>query len=257
MTEPAPLLWVPSAVAEQLATALRASLSPWAQAWGLPAPDQVICQALSHVQAAECTADQSEQFAVDAAATVHLMGTRALRSGLAQAFFKTGLAQSPLAEQVVTKALQALKSALVSRVVLRGATQSPAHHAGLNTPGHWGLRGSAKVGECLVQVLLPMNVLQANGWLPRAALAGLARWKPETVFGALPVHFVARLGRANVDVGELASLDVGDIILVSQTSNNPMQLLAVDADLELHAYLGAQGNQRAAQLMASTRGTAR
>jgi flagellar motor switch protein FliM len=102
-----------------------------------------------------------------------------------------------------------------------------------------------------------MNVLLANEWQRRPAPTALPRWKPEAVFAALPLHFVAHLGHADVDVGELHSLDVGDVILVSQTSKDPMQLLAIDTDLQLHAHLGAHGAQRAAQLMASARGAAR
>jgi flagellar motor switch protein FliM len=102
-----------------------------------------------------------------------------------------------------------------------------------------------------------MTVLLANGWLRRSAPSALPRWKAETVLAALPLRFVAHLGQANVEVGDLASLDVGDVLLLSQTSKDPMQLLAIDTDLQLNAHLGAHGTHRAAQLMASPRGAAR
>jgi flagellar motor switch/type III secretory pathway protein FliN len=249
--------WVPEAVALALADRLQSVLLQWAKNWGLEAAlGEITCKAISHSWAHE-NLKQLQKTPESAAGAEFLFDDEGLQENLAaQLFGLSASSESVVAPRVATQAIQALKGLLRSAAgEAQGAVDSPAsnHIGNPKNPGHWGVLASFCLAGKAVQAACSAALLTSNGLLVMPKPPPLKRWSAEEVMADLPVQMKAVIGGATVDVGDLASLSVGDVIVVSQTSNDTIRLRGVDAAIDIPAHIGSCQQHRAVQVQPSSK----
>jgi flagellar motor switch protein FliM len=66
------------------------------------------------------------------------------------------------------------------------------------------------------------------------------------------VRLTVELGRTGVSVGELSAIGTDDVVVVSGRSAEPLSVRVDGTDVQLRAFLGSQGAQRAVQFVSAT-----
>lgn len=72
---------------------------------------------------------------------------------------------------------------------------------------------------------------------------------PLSLLTTRSVHIVAHLGEAEIDIGTLQSLEVGDVIKLGTRINQPAQLFSNDGTPLCHGYLGTRDGHKSLQLI--------
>lgn len=105
--------------------------------------------------------------------------------------------------------------------------------------GHTGLELSFDwLGESFV-ITLDAEELRAGGWLLPQPTQPLPAVALELALADRPVHLTAQLGTAAISATEVMQLQSGDVLLLEQTLDTPIQVISVGSALQLNAYLGA------------------
>jgi len=231
------LTWLPGSICEEIATQVVGLLSHWAAEWNLPVPAPVRCEPVA--------ADAA--FAHD---LVDLLGEPlpAWKQVLAHALFKFDAHGSRLVNAVVERMIASLQQRLLHAF---GADQSIAE-----ADGPLGEQGIQVVAEVLGQrcgFALTNAQLRASGKLKFPASQALPGVSFESALADTPVRLIAELGKADVSVDELMHLAPGDVLLLRESLDSPLRVLAPGSALELSAHLGAITNppQRALRWLAS------
>lgn len=263
-----PFCWWSAAALARVATPVRQACSDWAVNWGL---------ALSDLQA--FNACESGARAVDwqslAGATL-LAGGEAGTSacGIALALFgpspsRPGEASgrnTGLAAEVGAKAWEALAASL--RVAL--ASTEPASSA-LPTSPHAGdlkpwsaavqLRASfssPQGAETTVWLHLDPSLARQLGDIPRKATPAPQRPPLVPVAQAVAhrrLGFVVEIAPAELTLGELQTLRVGDVLTLPHALDTPLAVRSLSAagsppaPAAMHAYLGTRDGHRAIELL--------
>lgn len=231
------LTWLPAAICEETAAQVGGLLSSWAAEWNVPVPGPVRCEPVA--------ADAA--FARD---LVDLLGepVPAWKQALAHALFKLAAPGSRLVDTVVERVIASLQQRLLQAF---GADRSIAE-----AHGPLGDQGIQVVAEVLGQrcgFALTNAQLRASGKLKFPASQTLSSVSFESALADTPVGLLAELGKADVSVDELMQLAPGDVLLLRESLDSPLRVLAPDSALELSAHLGALSNppRRALRWLAS------
>jgi hypothetical protein len=231
------LAWLPAALCGEIAKEVDGLLSSWAATWGLSAPSAVKCEPIA------AGAAEPHGF-IDLLAAP----SADLKKAIAQALFKFDLLGSPVVDEVIRRATEPL-----ARQLLESFGPQPLDG------GEHGLLGDLGV-HVAVQLLgqrcgfsLTCARLRACGKLVVPAAQPLTGVNLEHALAEVSVPLVAELGRADINLDELMQLAPGDVLLLRETLDAPLRVVAPGSALALSAHLGAISDppQRAVRWLAS------
>jgi hypothetical protein len=155
---------------------------------------------------------------------------------------------APLAGAVANQAASGLKgeiSALAGGPLEPGQAPSPQSMR----HGHWGLvyRATVIPGLSLLMVW-NTDALAQQGWLePAPALPSVPAWSPGQAFSPARMRFELQVGDTDIMLGDLGQLQVGDVLVLRQSIDEPLLLQSLDGMFQRSVYLGQYQGRRAAQ----------
>ena len=162
-----------------------------------------------------------------------------------------GAPASPLAGGVAARALEALAAQLVD--ALTGRTSTPAERV---TPAPALLRRGAGTILCTIQlgartlrVLVPAGAYAAS---TSTARAGEPVVPLRQALAALPVPLTVELCRAELTLGYLRTLALGDVLALPMALDAPLRVHGPDAAPLCAAHLGSADGRRAVELTSQT-----
>ncbi|WP_332879675.1 FliM/FliN family flagellar motor C-terminal domain-containing protein [Massilia sp. S19_KUP03_FR1] len=158
-----------------------------------------------------------------------------------------GAARSPLAGAVAAIAREALLAYLTEALCGQAAEpMDPAPPpAALWQRGAGSVLGTVQLGTLTVHVLVPATAMQPA---PAPAPSGLALVPLRTALAAREVALTVELCRAELTLGYLATLALGDVLALPMRLTTPLQLRGPGGTALCAAHLGAQDGQRAVEL---------
>ncbi|WP_457323211.1 FliM/FliN family flagellar motor switch protein [Roseateles sp. P5_E11] len=231
------LTWLPEAICGEIAQEVGGLLSSWTVRWNVPAPGPVQCQPVA-------------AGATDALDFVDLLGepSPAWKQSLAQALFSFDAHGSPLVGVVVQRVIASLQ--LQVREVFGVKPAAAEEHGPL---GDQGIRIAVDMLGQRCGFVMTCAQLRASGRLKSPAPEALPKVNLEQALADTPVPLMAELGKADINVEELMQLAPGDVLLLKESLDAPLRVLAPGSSLELSGHLGTIANppQRALRWLAS------
>lgn len=219
-----PLKWLPAALPARIEAALRETLDRWAADWGAPKAAAVTARLLAAQEAPE-----------PAHASPWGDLPKAWPGALTRALLGPAAPSTPIAQATLQRVTADLQDTLRRRF---HAPASPPAFAPARV-GHGGVALSFQLLDISFGFVLDLEALQAGGWLTPAPTAKLAAINAERALHELPVPLVARLGHASVSVTDVLQLRPGDVLLLAETLDVPLQVTSPGSTLQLSAHLGA------------------
>ncbi|WP_457447627.1 FliM/FliN family flagellar motor switch protein [Roseateles sp. P5_E4] len=171
-----------------------------------------------------------------------------MKKSIAQALFKFDLLGSSIAAEVIRRVTEPLTARLVGHFVperMGGEESGPL--------GDWGAHVTVELLGHRCGFVLTCAQLRASGRLGVPANPPLPGVHLEHALAQVQVPLVAQLGRADINLDELMQLAPGDVLLLKETLDEPLRVIAPGSSLELSAHLGTFANppQRAVRWLAS------
>jgi hypothetical protein len=163
-----------------------------------------------------------------------------------------GAPRSPLAGSVADEALEALLAQLVE--ALTGQASAPAAAGAMAAAPALLRRGAGTVlctvhlGARALRLLVPAA---AAGAPARARDSGMPVVPLRQALARTPVALTVELGRAELTLGYLRTLAVGDVLALPMALDAPLSLHGPDGAPLCAAHLGSTGGQRAVELAAN------
>jgi len=232
-----PVKWLPATLPAQLEAALREVLDQWSCDWGAPSAKAVSAHLLgaSQAPAALCAPWGELPGEWHGALTRALLGPAALHS--------------PVAQGALLEATADLQNALHQR--LQPASAHPFTPA---TVGHGGVDVHFELLGLNFGFALSVADLQSAGWLATAPARRLRAIAIERALQDLPVPLTAHVGRASVSAADVLQMRPGDILLLDEPLDAPLQITSAGSPLRLTAHLGASATSamRAMRWLASS-----
>lgn len=253
MRPPAPLWWLHADVLLRLAAEFDTVAQAWSQDWGAAVPATGSARALTGSQLAAAV-KLAEPLDDAGDAGPWLKPSQAMGSAARRAIFGDGASAGPVAKEVGALAAAALLDRLRAALSLpanAGTARQPAQ--ALAAAGHAGAAYTVTVGEHELEILVPTAWLRARAWLKRPAVSAVPAWSAATALAHVPIRLTVELGQAEVSVGSLSAIGLDDVILVGNTTADPIVVRVEGSDQKLRAVLGRQGAQRAVQVVAASK----
>lgn len=227
MNAPARLVWLPASLCDRVSQELQTLFASYCGLWGLPA--------LVSLQVSREEHGSPLPSAGDRPLDLTRPWPESLRAAVTQALFQRPYAESAILRGVLDRIEQGLQRALADRF----ATQAP--HAGNERghPGHAGLACDIEWLQCRLRLWLSCDQLRDKGWLDVAPRPSLPRVDIEHALSRTQVRMLARLGSVSVNVGDLLHLSPGDVLLLSETLDEPLRVHSPGSSLMLRALLGS------------------
>lgn len=226
MSEVQPLAWVPQSVCARLARTMDQLLSNWAATWGLPTPARALSRPLGHL------GTEGVAF-IDLAAPLPAVWHQSLSTAL----FGCDVTASAVFDAVLQRVGDDLRQA-VAQAFGPAGPGAPAM-AARTAPGHRGVIVQAQIVTHRCGVVLSHAQWRAAAGLAEHSGSPLKHVNLEQALAGTPVALVAELGRAEVTIDELLALSPGDVLLLQETLDAPLRILAPGSALTLTAHLGA------------------
>jgi flagellar motor switch/type III secretory pathway protein FliN len=223
-----PIKWLPDALPGEVEAALRDTLDRWARDWGAPAAAGLSARVLAAHEVPGPSASPWDAM------------PKAWSGALGRALLGPAATGSPVAQRALEDATADLQALLRQR--FQPQPSEPFTPAAV---GHGGIEVGFELLGQRFGFVLDIAALQAGGWLtatPRPRLAAVAF---EQALHGLPVPLTARLGHASVSVTDLLQLRPGDIVLLAETLDAPLQVTSPGSPLLLTAHLGASADRAA------------
>jgi flagellar motor switch/type III secretory pathway protein FliN len=243
-----PYLLLKRSRANQLSQRALAALGDWAAGWA-PLPDHAVaCSDACEAPAASMEQAWSRRVLVDGAEVWAALPWDAQR-WMEQLVFglDDGAPHSPLAGTVAADAMEALQGQLIE--ALTGQTSMPAQ-ASAPPPavlrrGAGAILCTLQLGARTVRLLVPAAAQGAAAPTKRAAtpVAPL-----RDALAALPVPLTVELCRAELTLGYLRTLAVGDVLALPMALDAPLQVRGPGATPLCTAHLGAADGHRAVEM---------
>jgi hypothetical protein len=238
-------------VATRLAQLALAALEAWARDWAALPDHAVACGDACEAPAAPDTAWQMHALAGGAEVFVAL--PRDGQHWMAQLVFglDDGAPPSPLAATVATGALDALAAQLVEALTGQasapGAPGAPA--PALLRRGAGSILCTIQLGTRTVRLLVPAGAYAAPAPAPRAHGPVVPL---REALAALPVPLTVELCRAELTLGYLRTLAVGDVLALPLTLDAPLTVRGPGDAALCAAHLGSTAGHRAVELARPT-----
>jgi hypothetical protein len=225
VSEPFSLHWLPDSLCDRVAQQLQALLADFCSCWGLPGVSDVRVSIEAHAGVSASAADCPAVPWTDHARGVV---SRAL-------FDRPWLADSAILCGVLDRVEKDLQQRMADKFG-PAVGASPA----VSLPGHAGLLCRFDWLQCSFEQRLSCAQLRASDWLRRpVSSTTLPRVDLERALAGTPVSLIARVGSAVVNVGDLLHLAPGDILLLSESIDEPLRVSAPGSGLNLRALLGS------------------
>jgi flagellar motor switch/type III secretory pathway protein FliN len=166
-------------------------------------------------------------------------------------------APSPMVAGTLASALQDLGAAVLAALnpakespdVLSIAAPPPAETW---DPGAGALMIRIECKPLQLRLLLPGSLSAAylrGAETARASPSAAPLENPLSMLATRSVRVAAQLGEAEIDIGTLQSLAVGDVIKLDTRVDQPAQLLSADGTPLCHGYLGTRDGYKSLQLI--------
>lgn len=217
-----PIKWLPEALPGRVEAALRSTLDRWARDWGAPVAAMVSVRVLAaHEAPAVVSAPCGDM-------------PDAWFGALARALLGPGAPASPVAQAALQRATADLEDALRQRF----CTASPQPFTPARV-GHGGIEASFELLGSRFTIVLDLAELQSGDWLAATPPRQLPVVALEQALHEVPVPLTAHVGNASVSVTDILQLRPGDILLLNETLDAPLQVASPGSPLQLTAHLGA------------------
>lgn len=221
-----PIKWLPAGLPGQVEAALCDVVDRWAREWGAPAATSVAVRLLA--------AHETPNTAL--AAPWHELPA-AWASALGRAWLIAAASASAVAQGAIRQATADLQDALRQRFQTRPPQPfTPA------VIGHGGVEASFELLGLPFGFVLDIAELQLGGWLNATPTRQLPPIPLEQALRDVPAPLIAQLGHASVSVTDILQLRPGDVLLLSETLDAPLQVTSPGSPLRLSAHLGASTN---------------
>jgi hypothetical protein len=242
---------MPEAACKRLQAHLDERLSHCLAAWGLPVVQGSRLQpgnAVSDVVRAADGLLQWQRSAASPGAWVAWQAAKVWQSALRDQLFPVGGGSARLASAVTNQAAEALQ-AEVSALAGGSLVPSDAPVVQAMRHGHWGITYEATLLAGLPLLMVwSCDALARQGWLePAGALPSLPAWSHAQGFSQSRMRFELRVGDSDILLGDLGQLQVGDVLMLAQRMDEPLQLQSLDGSFQRSVYLGQFQGRRAAQ----------
>lgn len=225
--------WLPAELQGQIEVALRGVLDGWGRDWGVP----VACNVSAHTLAAlEQPASLTPPPWGELPATWPAVLGRMLLGPAAPA--------SPIVQGAVQQATNELQQALRQHFCT-----SPQQSFEPARIGDGGIEASFELLGFRFAFVLNVAELQSGGWLTVAARRQLPSVNLPHALRDVPVRLTAQLGHASASAADVLQLRPGDILLLNETLDNPLQVTSPGSSLQLSAHLGASTSEPAHRAM--------
>jgi flagellar motor switch/type III secretory pathway protein FliN len=243
-----PYLLLKRSRANQLSQRALAALGEWAAGWAVLPDHAVACG--DACEAAPETLEQawSRRVLADGAEVWTALPWDAQR-WMEQLVFglDEGAPHSPLAGTVAADALEALQGQLLEALTGQASRPGPAVTlpAALLRRGAGTILCTVQLGVRTLRLLLPATAQGAPAPVKRAAtpVAPLRE-----ALAAVPVPLTVELCRAELTLGYLRTLAVGDVLALPMALDAPLQVRGPGATKLCPAHLGAADGHRAVEL---------
>jgi hypothetical protein len=195
--------------------------------WGLPA--------VSAARVSRETRGQATGYVDDDCMELAQAWPEPLHGAISQALFQRPFADSAILRGVLDRIERDLRLALADKFA--PATAGAVDEAGC--PGHAGLVCDVEWLQRRLRLRLSCSELRDKGWLtPAAPRPALARVYLERALAQARVPLVAQLGSVAVNVGDLLHLVPGDVLLLSESLDEPLRVTSAGSSLDMRALLG-------------------
>jgi flagellar motor switch/type III secretory pathway protein FliN len=218
-----PIKWLPAALPGEVGAALHSLLDHWTRDWGAPAASAVEVRLLAAWEVP--TTPPAAPWSDLSAAWV---------GALARALLGPAATASPVALGAVQRVTADLQDTLRQRFCTR-----PSQPFVPARVGHGGVQASFELLGQSFGFVLDVAELQSGSWLPAVARKQLPAIALERALHDVPVPLTARLGHASASVTDILQLRPGDILLLDETLDAPLQVDSPGSPLQLTAHLGA------------------
>ena len=229
MSEVWPLGWVPPSACERVAQTMNGLLASWASTWGLPAMVRASARPLDR------KSGDSLDF-IDLAAPPPAVW----RQALSEVLFGCDATGSAVFDAVLKRVGDDLRQTIERAFGLAATgTFRAGDEAPMTAPGHRGVVVQADIAGHRCGVILGHSQWRNSNGMPKPTAAPMVRVNLEKALASTPVSLVAELGRADVTIKELLALAPGDVLLLTETLDAPLRIVAPGSALVLAAHLGA------------------
>lgn len=218
-----PIKWLPDSLPAQVEAALRGILDRWSSDWGAPAARQVEVRRIA--AGVTPSTDGTTSWAEMPAAWPTALGS---------ALLGAAAAASPVARIALHQAFLELQDALRQRFAT-----GPAKAFVPAQIGHGGIEASFELLGLRFVLVLDVAELAAGGWLTASPRQPLPAISVEQALHGVSVPLTAQVGRASASVTDILQLRPGDILLLSESLDAPLQVTSPGSPLLLSAHLGA------------------
>ena len=255
MSKPLPLWWISGRVLQQFGLALDGVVQAWAREWGVSNPEAGSVHALNGHRYAQVVGG-----ACAVGERIHAGPWVRLPAGIEDGLFGDAAEAEGHAPGIAAAAGSRAKAALnetLTQFLLR-PTATPAVSPAMPAHGigHGGAVYRVTLAHHVVEIIVSSSWLCLHGLLGRPARPPVPAWSAAQALASVPVRLTVELGRATVSVGELSAIGADDVVVVSGHSAEPMSVRVDGTDVQLRAFLGSQGAQRAVQFVSATQPTA-
>lgn len=251
MSAPVPLWWLSGRVLQQFGLAMDGVVQAWAREWGVAPPEAGNVHALDAHRLAQAVGS-----ACAVGERTHAGPWVRLPAGIERGLYGPAADAegnvSGIAAAAGSLANAALNDALTQFLLRPAAAAAQPTMPAPAGVGHGGALYRVALAHHVMEVIVSSSWLCLHGVLSRPARKPLPAWSAAEALAGIPVQLSVELGRATVSVGELSAISADDVLLVSGRSAEPLAVRVNGADVQLSAFLGSQGAQRAVQFVSAT-----
>lgn len=259
MSSAVPLWWLPGRVLHRFGLAIDGVVQTWAREWGVSHPEAGSVHALEALRFPQAISGASGACAVGEG--THGGAWVRLPAGIEDDLFGDAADaenhETGIAAAAGSLAKAALNDALTQFLLRPNAAAAvPPQIPAQARVGHGGAVYRVTLAHHVVEIIVSSSWLCLHGLLGRPARPPVPAWSAAEALASVPVQLTVELGRACVSVGELSAIGTDDVVVVSGRSAEPLAVRVYGTDVQLRAFLGSQGAQRAVQFVSATQPTA-
>ena len=255
-----PYLLLKRSVVDRMAAQALAALGAWGAAWAALPDHAVACADVADSAYVPAARPDDAWTARDlgAGARLYVLAPRDAQRWMESLVFGAEhdtAAVSALAGDVATQALDALVACLAEALTGQANLSATPHASAQPLPTHLLRRGAGsllctvQLGAGTLRVLVPAVALDLPaGGAASATSAAAPLATLRDALAAQPVALHVELARAELTLGYLRTLAVGDVLALPMRLDEPLQVHGPGGPLPCAAHLGTADGRRAIEL---------
>ncbi|MFZ6646127.1 FliM/FliN family flagellar motor switch protein [Undibacterium sp. TJN25] len=257
-----PFALLSSSVLEAVAQKVAAVVKSWAVSWGVDTLQvDTSCERVWESNA-QRIAEWPLQYRMGAQA-IWISHAADLGKYLQRQMFPTDTRHGPmtgLQSVIAVEAGQAALEALGKRMAIEAGISSAMHQSEENSapgPGEFrygcgGVLIHVRLGDLSISVLLNHACVDAVGDKMPVAKDVSARGDLMEALGKVPVTLSVSAGQVEIDITQLMTLGIGDVICLPSSVDRPIEILGPDKQPLFAGYLGLSGDSVAIEVVRRT-----